>query len=99
MQLWGSVFQCPGGDCDANCSTVANCTGDDCCTPKCEVLAIGKPVWSLADPTNVHTGGLVATFSPLQRVSNGSLQCLHVSGLVASTRTVSSVMRGFFTAA
>lgn len=79
MQLWGNVFHCPSGDCDTNCSTLANCTGDNCCTAKCEVLAIGTPTWSLADSTNVHTGGLIATFPPIQRSSNGSLQCLHVS--------------------
>jgi hypothetical protein len=61
-----------------NCSTVVN-RPDLCCTAPCEVLAVGPPVWRVADRDNPTSGGLIATFAPLPRPDNGAPKCTDVS--------------------
>jgi hypothetical protein len=62
-----------------NCTQVqTNFSPNDCCTALCEVLAVGTPQWSLLDPGNPRSGGLLVDFAPLPRPPSPNPQCDNV---------------------
>lgn len=87
VQTWGDPPCNPNLDplnCNASnihnpCDYSAGCTGPQCCTSECEVLATGMPQWSLKDPSNAHTGGILATFGELPRNTSSEVICTNVS--------------------
>ena len=87
VQTWGTPPCDPDSDpgCSNNGTVVKNnctlsqpCSGPSCCTPTCEVIALGNPAWAVAVPENPHNGGILGTFAALNRTHSGFLQCLHV---------------------
>jgi len=57
VQYWGDVPPC-----NANTTNCTDYRGENvCCTQDCQVLGVGIPNWSLKDPKNPETGGLLIT--------------------------------------
>lgn len=57
VQSWGKVPSCtPPGCTDPTTGAAV------CCTRDCQVLGTGEPFWSLEDPSNPETGGVMARF-------------------------------------
>lgn len=74
-QLWplSTAYQIEGGSASGDCYSSKD--GQAPCTPTCEGLAVGPPLYQLMDNNNGYTGGIIAYFTGMWTQSSDMQKC------------------------